>query len=57
MEPEPTLKEALSGPDGPESQDALDYEIGQLEKLGAWKIVSYMSLCTDNQAWTRQRKD
>src|SRR5258706_12298104 len=36
---EPTLKEALSGPDAQEWQAAIDYEIGQLEKLGAWKIV------------------
>ncbi len=36
---EPTLKEALSGPDAPEWQTAIDYEIGQLEKLGAWKVV------------------
>jgi hypothetical protein len=40
-EPEPTLKEALSGPDGEEWQAAIDYEIGQLEKLSAWKIVSH----------------
>ena len=38
-EPEPTLKEALTGPDAEEWYDALDYEIGQLEKLGAWEIV------------------
>ena len=38
-EPEPTLKEVLSGPDALEWQDATDYEIGQLEKLGVWKIV------------------
>jgi len=38
-EPEPTLKQALNGPDAAEWQEAIDYEIGQLEKLGAWKIV------------------
>ena len=36
---EPTLKEALSGPDGLEWQDALEYKIRQLEKLGEWEIV------------------
>src|SRR5882762_5320527 len=35
----PTLKEVLSGPDVQEWQAAIDYEIGQLEKLGAWEIV------------------
>jgi hypothetical protein len=40
-EPEPMLKEALSGPDGEEWQAAIDYEIGQLEKLSAWKIVNH----------------
>jgi len=40
-EAEPRLKEALSGPDGVEWQAAIDYEIGQLEKLGAWKVVNY----------------
>jgi hypothetical protein len=35
----PTLKEALNGPDGAEWQTAIDYEIGQLEKLGIWRIV------------------
>jgi hypothetical protein len=40
-EPELTLKEALSGPDGEEWQAAIDYEIGQLEKLSAWKIVNH----------------
>jgi hypothetical protein len=33
-EAEPTLKEALNRPDGAEWQTAIDYEIGQLEKLG-----------------------
>jgi hypothetical protein len=38
-EVEPTLKEVLNGPDGAEWQTAIDYEIGQLEKLGVWWIV------------------
>jgi len=38
-EPEPMLKEALSGPDAAEWQEAIDYEISQLEKLGTWKIA------------------
>jgi hypothetical protein len=33
-EAEPMLKEMLNGPDGAEWQAAIDYEIGQLEKLG-----------------------
>ena len=33
------MKEALSGSDALEWQDAINYEIGQLEKLGVWKIV------------------
>jgi hypothetical protein len=36
---EPTLKEALNRPDGAEWQTVIDYEIGQLEKLGIWQIV------------------
>jgi hypothetical protein len=36
---EPTLKEALNRPDGVEWQTAIDYEIGQLEKLGVWRII------------------
>jgi hypothetical protein len=40
VEPEPTLKQALNGPDAAEWQEALDYEIGQLEKLGTWEVVS-----------------
>jgi hypothetical protein len=40
VEVEPTLHEALSGPDGPEWQAAVDYEINQLEKLKAWKIIT-----------------
>jgi len=39
VEPEPTLKEALTGPDAAEWQEAIHYELGQLEKLGAWKII------------------
>jgi hypothetical protein len=38
-EPESILQQALNGPDGPEWQEALDYEISQLEKLGTWEIV------------------
>jgi hypothetical protein len=38
-EPEPTLQQALNGPDAEEWQQAIDYEIGQLEKLETWKIV------------------
>jgi hypothetical protein len=38
-EVEPMLKEVLNGPDGVEWQIAIDYEIGQLEKLGVWWIV------------------
>jgi hypothetical protein len=38
-EAEPTLKEALNRPDRAEWQTAIDYEIGQLEKLGVWQIV------------------
>jgi hypothetical protein len=34
-EAEPTLREALSGPNGPEWQAAVDYKINQLEKLKA----------------------
>jgi hypothetical protein len=33
------LKEALNRPDGAECQTAIDYEIGQLEKLDVWQIV------------------
>jgi hypothetical protein len=42
-EAEPTLREALSGPDGLEWQEAVDYKISQLEKLGAWKVVTPLS--------------
>jgi hypothetical protein len=38
-EPEPTLKQALNGPDAIEWQEAIDYEISQLEKLKAWEVV------------------
>jgi hypothetical protein len=38
-EAEPTLKEALNRPDRVEWQTAIDYKIGQLEKLGIWQIV------------------
>jgi len=38
--PEPTLQQALNGPDGIEWQEAIDYEISQLEKLGTWEIVN-----------------
>ena len=33
-----TLDEALQGSDAKEWQTALDYEIGQLEKLGTWVV-------------------
>jgi hypothetical protein len=39
-EAEPTLREALSRPDGSEWQAAVNYEINQLEKLKAWKIIT-----------------
>lgn len=38
-EPKPTLKQALNGPDAAEWQEAIDYELNQLEKLGTWEIV------------------
>jgi hypothetical protein len=38
-EPKPTLQQALNGPDAIEWQEAIDYEISQLEKLGVWEIV------------------
>jgi hypothetical protein len=38
-EAEPMLKEVLNEPDRAEWQIAIDYEIGQLEKLGVWQIV------------------
>ena len=42
-EPEPTLKQALSGPDAVEWQEAIDYELRQLEKLRTWEIVDVPS--------------
>jgi hypothetical protein len=39
-EVEPILKEALKRPDGAEWQAAIDYEIGQLEKLGIQWLVN-----------------
>lgn len=38
-EPKPMLKEALSGLDAEEWQEAIDYEIGQLKRLGTWEVV------------------
>jgi hypothetical protein len=40
VEPELTLQQALNGPDGVEWQEAVDYEISQLEKLRTWKVVN-----------------
>jgi hypothetical protein len=37
--PEPTLQQALNGPDAMEWQEAIDYELSQLEKLEAWEVV------------------
>ena len=34
-----TLDEALCGPDAKHWQEALEYEIGQLEKLETWDVV------------------
>ena len=34
------LDEALRGPDAKHWQEALEYEISQLEKLGTWEVVS-----------------
>jgi hypothetical protein len=39
-EPEPTLQQALNSPDAVEWQEAIDYEISQLEKLGAWEVLT-----------------
>ncbi|KIK31570.1 hypothetical protein CY34DRAFT_103109, partial [Suillus luteus UH-Slu-Lm8-n1] len=36
---EPMLSQALNSPDTVEWQEAIDYEIGQLEKLGTWEVV------------------
>jgi hypothetical protein len=38
-EPEPTLQQALNSLNSPEWQEALDYEISQLKKLGTWEII------------------
>ncbi|KAH7903203.1 hypothetical protein BJ138DRAFT_982154, partial [Hygrophoropsis aurantiaca] len=38
-EREPTFQEALNGPDSMEWQEAIDYEISQLEKLKTWEVV------------------
>ena len=34
-----TLDEALPGPDAKHWQEALEYEIGQLEKLETWDVI------------------
>jgi Reverse transcriptase (RNA-dependent DNA polymerase) len=34
-----TIDEALRGPNAKEWQEALEYEISQLEKLGTWEVV------------------
>ena len=34
-----TFNEALCGPDAKHWQEALEYKINQLEKLGTWKVV------------------
>lgn len=39
-EPKPTLQQALNGLDAVEWQEAIDYKISQLEKLGAWEVVN-----------------
>lgn len=39
VEPEVMLQQALNGPDAVEWQEAIDYEISQLERLGTWKVV------------------
>jgi hypothetical protein len=39
LNPEPTsIDEALRGPDAQKWQEALDYEINQLEKMGTWVV-------------------
>ena len=38
-EAEPTLGQALNDPDAVEWQEAIDYEISQLEKLGTWEVI------------------
>lgn len=40
IQPEPTLQQALSGPDADEWREAIEYELSQLEKLGTWEIVN-----------------
>lgn len=37
---EPTLAQALNGPDAEEWQKAINYEIGQLEKLRTWEVLT-----------------
>ncbi|KAG2737417.1 hypothetical protein P692DRAFT_20761843, partial [Suillus brevipes Sb2] len=39
VEPEPTLQQALNGPDTEEWKDAIGYELSQLEKLGTWEVI------------------
>jgi hypothetical protein len=39
VQPEPTLQQALSGPDAEEWREAIEYELSQLEKLGTWELV------------------
>jgi hypothetical protein len=34
-----TIDKALHGPNAKEWQEALEYEISQLEKLGTWEVV------------------
>ncbi|KAG2048406.1 hypothetical protein BDR06DRAFT_895720 [Suillus hirtellus] len=37
---EPTLSQALRGPDAEKWKKALDYEISQLEKLGTYELAN-----------------
>jgi hypothetical protein len=37
---EPTVKEALNGPDAGKWQEAMDEEISAIEKLGTWELVN-----------------
>jgi hypothetical protein len=39
-EAEPMLSQVLNGPDAIEWQEAIDYEISQLEKLGTLEVVT-----------------
>jgi hypothetical protein len=39
-EPELTLQQALNSPDSAEWEEALNYEISQLKRLGTWEIVN-----------------